>query len=44
MKQRTAASGKSWRQQRCARKEYLKVIVELFRRIEAVQTAKLAAG
>jgi hypothetical protein len=37
--------GKSWRRrQRSTRKEYLKVIVELFRRIEAVQTAKLAAS
>jgi hypothetical protein len=34
----------SWRRrQRSARKNYLKVIVELFRQIEAAQTAKLTA-
>jgi hypothetical protein len=37
--------GESWRRrQRSARKDYLKVIVELFRPIEAAQTAKLTAG
>jgi hypothetical protein len=36
--------GESWRRrQRSARKDYLKLIVELFRRIEAAQTAGLTA-